>query len=120
MRHRPLIGCCFCQIWPLIGHSVLASDWLWIKQVFFSRLDCHKEKVQAVSWHPFDHHTLVTGACDSYVRVFDCRTVGQHKKWSAGQGCEVERVVWDHFNPHRLLASTEKGQVVCVDLRWVT
>jgi len=82
-----------------------------------ARLDCHTEKVQAVSWHPFDHHTLVTGACDSYVRVFDCRTVGQHKKWSVGQGCEVERVVWDHFNPHRLLASTDKGQVVCVDLR---
>ena len=49
--------------------------------------------------------------------MFDCRTVGQHKKWSVGKGCEVERVVWDHFNPHRLLASNDKGGVVCVDLR---
>ena len=53
------------------------------------------------------------------IRVFDCRTVGQHKKWSVGAGAEVERLVWDHFNPHRLLASTDKGQVVSVDLRWL-
>ena len=33
-----------------------------------SRLEGHKEKVQALSWHPADHHTLVTGACDSFVR----------------------------------------------------
>jgi len=82
-----------------------------------TRLDCHKEKVQGVSWHPFDHHTLVTGACDSFVRVFDCRTAGQHKKWNVGTGAEVERVLWDHFNPHRVLASTDKGQVVCLDVR---
>ena len=38
-----------------------------LTSIYF-RLDCHKEKVQAVSWHPFDHHTLATGACDSFVR----------------------------------------------------
>ena len=31
----------------------------------------------------------------------------------------MERLAWDHFSPHRLLASTDQGQVVCVDLRWV-
>ena len=41
-------------------------------------------------------------------------------KTKNGLLCEVERVVWDHFSPHRLLASTDKGQVVCVDLRLVT
>ena len=51
--------------------------------------------------------------------MFDCRTTGQHKKWSVGSSCEVERLAWDHFSPHRLLASTDQGQVVCVDLRWV-
>ena len=96
-------------------HTALV--WDMSQQSVVSRLECHQEKVQAVSWHPFEQHALVTGACDSYVRVFDCRTVGQHKKWSVGQGGEVERVVWDHFNPHRLLASSDQGSVVCVDLR---
>ena len=50
--------------------------------------------------------------------MFDCRTTGQHKKWSVGSSCEVERLAWDHFSPHRLLASTDQGQVVCVDLRF--
>jgi len=96
-------------------HTALV--WDMSQQSVVSRLECHQEKVQAVSWHPFEQHALVAGACDSYVRVFDCRTVGQHKKWSVGQGGEVERVVWDHFNPHRLLASSDQGSVVCVDLR---
>ena len=50
-------------------------------------------------------------------RVFDCRAAGQYKQWVAGAGCEVERVAWDHFSPHRVLASTDQGQVVCVDVR---
>ena len=50
--------------------------------------------------------------------MFDCRAAGQYKQWVAGAGCEVERVAWDHFSPHRVLASTDQGQVVCVDIRW--
>jgi len=94
-----------------------ALIWDLTTQTVASRLDCHKEKVQSLHWHPFDNHTLVSGACDSFVRVFDCRTVGQHKKWSLGSGAEVERVVWDHFSPHRVLASSDQGQVACIDLR---
>ena len=30
---------------------------------------------------------------------------------------EVEKVVWDHFNPYRCLASTDSGTVQCVDVR---
>ena len=65
------------------------------------------------------HYLNILSHYVSIFRVFDCRTVGQHKKWNVGSSCELERVTWDHFHPHRLLASTDKGQVVCVDLRWV-
>ena len=41
---------------------------IYFTQSVASRLEGHKEKVQALSWHPADHHTLVTGACDSFVR----------------------------------------------------
>ena len=27
----------------------------------------HKEKVQALSWHPFEAQMLLTGCCDEYV-----------------------------------------------------
>ena len=84
-------------------------------QAVVTSLTAHKEKVQCLAWHPSDLHTLASGACDRYVRVFDCRTAGQHKKWKVGG--EVERLVWNHFQPHCVVASTDGGQVVCVDLR---
>merc|ERR1712098_238698 len=76
----------------------------------------HREKVQAVQFHPFQAHSMATGCCDAKVRVFDCRSPDSPTH-SWGVGGEVERVVWDHFNPHRCLASTDQGTVLCLDSR---
>jgi len=96
-----------------VDHQALL--WDLNTQAVVTTLTAHKEKVQCLAWHPFDLHTLASGACDQYLRVFDCRTEGQHKKWKVGG--EVERLVWNHFQPHSVLASNDQGQVVCVDLR---
>ena len=96
-----------------VDHQALL--WDLNTQDVVTSLTAHKEKVQCLAWHPSDLHTLASGACDHYVRVFDCRTEGQHKKWKVGG--EVERLVWNHFQPHSVLASTDQGTVVRVDLR---
>jgi len=122
---------------PGVGHkdAVLALSWntncdhvlasgsvdqtvlLWdlTSQSVASKISSHKEKVQSIAFHPLEGHTLLSGCCDNIVRVFDCRTVDQHKKWTVNG--EVERVIWDHFNPYCCLVSTDKGQVQYIDVR---
>ena len=51
---------------------------------------------------------------NSLVRVYDCRSESC-RSWDVGS--EVERVLWDHFNPFCLLASTESGLVFYIDAR---
>ena len=62
-----------CLVWDLTNQvtwGIVTSEYRnnYFIQSVASRLEGHKEKVQALSWHPADHHTLVTGACDSFVR----------------------------------------------------
>jgi len=90
-------------LWDLNTQEVAAS------------LAGHKEKVQTLAFHPMEAHSLVTGCCDAKVRLYDCRSPEKPLVWRVGG--EVERVVWDHFNPHHLLASTEGGTVHYIDAR---
>ncbi|XP_023331435.1 periodic tryptophan protein 1 homolog, partial [Eurytemora carolleeae] len=83
-----------------------------------STLKYHKEKVQSLAWHPFDPQTLATGCCDKKVRVADCRTQDSYKKWKVTG--EVERVIWDHFNPFQCIACTDAGTIHCIDVRTET
>lgn len=101
----------------LASGSVDQTVLLWdlTNQTVANKITSHKEKVQSIAFHPLEGHTLLTGCCDNTVRVFDCRTVDQHKKWVLNG--EVERVIWDHFNPYCCLASTEQGQVQYIDVR---
>ncbi|XP_047098262.1 periodic tryptophan protein 1 homolog [Schistocerca piceifrons] len=73
------------------------------------------EKVTSVKWHPFESQLLLTGCCDKLARVYDCRIDDCFKAWEL-EG-EVERVLWNHFNPFQFLAGTESGTVYCVDCR---
>jgi len=122
---------------PGVGHTdaVLALSWnslcdhvlssgsvdqtvlLWdlTTQQVASKLGKHKEKVQSLAFHPLEAHSLVTGCCDGLVRLFDCRAPDSCKSW--GVGGEIERVVWDHFNPFRCLAATDSGSVHYMDVR---
>lgn len=50
-----------------------------------------------------------------FVRVFDCRSEKSFKKWKVFG--EVEKVLWNHFNPFTFLAATETGHVQMIDVR---
>ncbi|XP_037581814.1 periodic tryptophan protein 1 homolog [Dermacentor silvarum] len=79
-------------------------------------LSAHKEKVQSVAWHPFESHTMLTGACDSTVKLWDCRnTDASFKSWTVDG--EVEKVLWNHFDPFYFYVSTDSGFVYGFDAR---
>jgi len=92
-------------------HNVLL--WDMSRQDVASTLT-HPEKIQSLQFHPFEIQTLLTGCCDSTVRVYDCRSESC-KDWKVDG--EVERVIWDHFNPFCFLSSTESGSVFYIDAR---
>ena len=68
-----------------------------------STLTAHNEKVQTLAWHPFEAENLLTGCCDEHVRLFDCRSENNFKQWKVDG--EVEKVLWNHFNPFTFLVS---------------
>lgn len=92
-------------------HNVLL--WDMSRQDVASTLS-HPEKIQSLQFHPFEIQTLATGCCDGSVRVYDCRSESC-KDWKVDG--EVERVLWDHFNPFCFLTSTETGSVFYIDAR---
>ncbi|KAG8226415.1 hypothetical protein J437_LFUL012511 [Ladona fulva] len=74
-----------------------------------------KDKVQSLSWHPLEAQTLLVGSADKKVRVFDCRSENSCIKWKLPG--EIERVLWNHFDPFCYFASTDIGTVHYVDCR---
>ena len=49
------------------------------------------------------------------VRIYDCNQEGSHKCWKVDG--EVEKVLWNHFNPYTFLVATEKGMIHMIDAR---
>jgi len=109
--------------WNRLADHVLASGsvdetvmiWDLSQQNVASTLKYHEEKVQSLAWHPLDQQTLATGCCDKFVRVADCRTENSHKKWKVTG--EVEKLLWNHFNPYQCIVSTDAGTVHAIDVR---
>lgn len=101
----------------LASGSVDQTVLLWdlTSQTVATKLGQHREKVQSLVFHPLEPQTLLSGCCDGQVRVFDCRAPDTCKSWDVAG--EVERVIWDHFNPFHCLASTDKGSLHYFDVR---
>lgn len=73
------------------------------------------EKVQSIKWHPTETHNLLTGCADGTVRLFDCRYETITKSWKAPG--EVEKVLWNRFDPNYCIVSTDNGHVQYLDVR---
>jgi len=81
-----------------------------------SLLNHFSEKVQSLKWHPFEPQNLLIGSCDEMVTLIDCRDPHKvAKSWKCDG--EVERVIWNNFDPFYCLASTDRGFVRCYDAR---
>ncbi|KAK1119634.1 hypothetical protein K0M31_013054 [Melipona bicolor] len=74
-----------------------------------------QDKVQSLKWHPKETHQLLTGCDDKVVRLFDCRYKEIMKTWeSLG---EVDKVLWNYFDPNYCIVSTSNGYVQYIDIR---
>lgn len=60
--------------------------------------DVHKDKVQAVQWHPQEPSVLLTGSYDRTVRTFDSRAPGTGV--GAVVGSDVEALRWDPWESY--------------------
>jgi len=112
-----------CLAWNRNAEHVLASGsvdqtvllWDLNGATIASTIKAHKEKVQTLAWHPFEAQNLLTGCCDGYARLFDCTSENTYKQWKVDG--EVEKVLWNHFNPFTFLVATDQGTVQLFDAR---
>ncbi|XP_054159225.1 periodic tryptophan protein 1 homolog [Oppia nitens] len=74
-----------------------------------------KSNVQSVEFHPFEAQTLLVGDCNGMVSIGDFQS-GAFKKWKVGI-CEIEKVLWNHYNPYTFFCSTSNGFVYNYDVR---
>ncbi|XP_034946754.1 periodic tryptophan protein 1 homolog [Chelonus insularis] len=80
-----------------------------------TKLSQFNEKVQSIQWHPKETQKLLTGCADKTVKVFDCRVDDTFKSWETTG--EVERVLWNHFDPNYFFISTDNGNIEYIDSR---
>lgn len=80
-----------------------------------TKFNSFNEKVQTLEWHPSETHHLLTGCADGFARLFDCKLETNAKEWQTPG--EVERVLWNHFDPNYFLISTNNGYLEYYDIR---
>ncbi|MFH4981036.1 hypothetical protein AB6A40_007745 [Gnathostoma spinigerum] len=78
---------------------------------------CFKGKAQSLQWHPAEATILLGGTLDGTIYLTDCRQTDTKpaQEWKV-EG-EVERVLWDHFNPYCFFATTDCGELRYFDTR---
>ena len=91
------------KIWDVSTCQCLAS------------LSHHKDKVQAVTWHPVEHTVMASGAYDKTVAVFDVRS--PQNVTSFATTADMECLQWNPHNPATFAVSTEDGNVALYDAR---
>ncbi|XP_063970870.1 periodic tryptophan protein 1 homolog [Lytechinus pictus] len=105
-----------------LGHGLASASadesillWDMNQSKAISMLQKHTDKVQTIEWHPFEMQSLLSGGFDGRINVYDCRSDDSFKTWSVDG--EIERVLWNHFQPYNFLASSDKGFVYNYDIR---
>lgn len=80
-----------------------------------TKLNSFNEKIQSLKWHPQETHQLLTGCADKLVRLFDCKEEALVRSWEVSG--EVERVLWNHYDPNCCIASMDNGYIEYFDVR---
>lgn len=84
-------------------------------QVCSHTFNHHKDKVQAVQWHPVEAWLLASGSFDRTVGLLDCRSGALAASYKVP--ADMESMQWNPYSPFHLYCSLEDGQVVCIDVR---
>lgn len=92
-----------CCLWDLETSQVL------------NRFNHFKSNVQSIGFHPFEAQTLLMGDSNGNISIGDCQSTA-FKTFKVCDS-EIEKVIWNQYNPYFLLCSTSDGQVFCYDVR---
>lgn len=108
--------------WNREFRNVLASAsadttvkvWDIVTQQCQHTLDHHRDKVQALQWHPTQHATLLSGGFDRQAAVVDARSP-DGAPMTVPVSADVEAVAW--ATDSQFLVSSEDGMVALFDTR---
>lgn len=66
-------------------------------------------EMQSMEWHPGEASVLLSGTLSGELTVADCRQkeAEASRKWKVDG--EIEKVLWDHFNPFNFFVTTDDG-----------
>ncbi|CAM9877506.1 unnamed protein product, partial [Choristocarpus tenellus] len=75
----------------------------------------HKDKVQAVVWHPEEATVIATMGYDKVLALLDARAAEQVASYALT--ADPECLLWNPHNPAQILTGSEDGVVCCRDVR---
>lgn len=109
--------------WTELSRHILASGsadkkcFLWDLQTqqFTKKFDFFKSKVQSVDFHPLEPQILLTGDCNGQASIINSQS-DSIKKFKICQD-EVEKVMWNKFNPYHFFCATSNGYIFKIDCR---
>ena len=109
--------------WNALSRNAIASCsadktcrlWDLEEKKSIEKFDFYKCIVQSVSFHPIESQILLTGDCKGRASIIDCQS-GSIKKWKVCQD-EIEKVLWNQYNPYTYLCSTSTGFIYVMDCR---
>ncbi|CAP22829.1 Protein CBG01808 [Caenorhabditis briggsae] len=74
-------------------------------------------EVQTIRWHPNESTFLLLGTMKGHVQVVDCRETNGTASATWKFDGQIEKVIWNHFNPYTVFVSSDDGRLRHLDLR---
>lgn len=116
-----------CLDWSEQVEHVLASGgadetvilWDLEKAKMADRIKPFSGMVQSIKWHPVETALLLSGTRAGVISCHDCRAEANPVfSWTTfSDGAEVEKVLWDKFNPSFAFGALDNGKFVYLDTR---
>ncbi|KAK8791165.1 hypothetical protein WA158_005796 [Blastocystis sp. Blastoise] len=75
----------------------------------------HTDKVQGVTFHPYEASILASCSYDHTACVFDCRCASYGSVYKLP--VDPESIEWDPYNPYNLYIAMEDGSMINYDIR---
>ncbi|KAI1721844.1 thioredoxin-like domain-containing protein [Ditylenchus destructor] len=76
--------------------------------------------IQSIQWHPVEQSVILSGTTAGRVSVTDCRSSETQSSpilWDIGEEHEIEKVIWNRFNPFCAFVCSSDGMLRYVDTR---